>query len=159
MAGGHYFPKEELPDLVMWLNGLRRGPLPARLTVVREASHFQAFNWLRLESTDPIAAFSEDLVDRRNERIKRREYAKLDASIVGTNRIEVRTERVRRYSIFLNDQLVDVSKPVTVLTNGQVSFKGTVTPSLETLLRQARLRQDPRETFSVQLTIAVPNQP
>jgi pimeloyl-ACP methyl ester carboxylesterase len=159
MAGGHYFPKEELPDLVMWLNGLRRGPLPTRLTVVREASHFQAFNWLRLESTDPIAAFSEDLVDRRNERIKRREYAKLDASIVGTNRIEVRTERVRRYSIFLNDQLVDVSKPVTVLTNGQVSFKGTVTPSLETLLRQARLRQDPRETFSVQLTIAVPNQP
>lgn len=159
MAGGHYFPKEELPDLVMWLNGLRRGPLPARLTVVREASHFQSFNWLRLESTDPIAAFSEDLVDKRDERIKRREYAKLDASIVETNRIEVIAERVRRYSIFLNDRLVDFSKPVTVLTNGQVSFTGMVTPSLETLLRQARLRQDPRELFSVQLTIAVPNQP
>jgi len=159
MAGGHYFPKEELPDLVMWLNGQRRGPLPARITVVREASHFQAFNWLRLESTDPIAAFSEDLVDKRDERIKRREYAKLDASIVGTNRIEVSTERVRRYSIFLNDRLIDVSKPVTVLTNGQVSFKGAVMPSLETLLRQARLRQDPRELFSVQLTITVPSRP
>ncbi len=159
MAGGHYFPKEELPDLVLWLNGQRRGPLPARLTVVREASHFQAFNWLRLESTDPIAAFSEDLVDRRDDRIKRREYAKLDASIVAMNRIEVSAERVRRYSIFLNDRLVDLSKPVTVLTNGQVSFEGTVVPSLETLLRQARLRQDPRDLFPVQLTIAVPNQP
>ncbi|MBH0191316.1 MAG: hypothetical protein HP492_06040 [Nitrospira sp.] len=159
MAGGHYFPKEELPDLVMWLNEQRRGPLPGRLTVVREASHLQSFNWLRLESTDPIAAFSEDLVDKRDERIKRREYAKLDASIVGTNRIEVIAERVRRYSIFLNDRLVDFSKPVTVLTNGQVSFTGMVTPSLETLLRQARQRQDPRELFSVQLTIAIPNRP
>ncbi|MBH0200154.1 MAG: hypothetical protein HP497_12165 [Nitrospira sp.] len=159
MAGGHYFPKEELPDLVMWLNEQRRGPLPGRLTVVREASHFQSFNWLRLESADPIAAFSEDLVDKRDERIKRREYAKLDASIVETNRIEVNAERVRRYSIFLNDRLVDFSKPVTVLTNGQVSFTGMVTPSLETLLRQARQRQDPRELFSVQLTIAIPNRP
>lgn len=159
MAGGHYFPKEELPDLVMWLNGQRRGPLPVRLTVVREASHFQSFSWLRLESTDPIAAFSEDLVDKRDERIKRREYAKLDASIVGTNRIEVSAERVRRYSLFLNDRLVDVSKPVTVLTNGQVSFEGIVTPSLETLLRQARLRQDPRELFSVQITITIPHRP
>jgi hypothetical protein len=159
MAGGHYFPKEELPDLVLWLNSQRRGPLPARLTLVREASHFQAFNWLRLESTDPIAAFSEDLVDKRDERIKRRDYAKLDAAIVKTNRIEVSAERVRRYSMFLNDRLVDISKPVTVLTNGQVSFTGMVTPSLETLLRQARLRQDPREFFSVQLTITVPNRP
>ena len=159
MAGGHYFPKEELPDLVMWLNGQRRGPLPARLTVVREASHFQAFSWLRLESTDPIAAFSEDLVDKRDERIKRREYAKLDASIVGANRIEINAERVRRYSLFLNNRLVDLSKPVTVLTNGRISFTGVVTPSLETLLRQARLRQDPRELFSVQLTIEVPPQP
>jgi pimeloyl-ACP methyl ester carboxylesterase len=159
MAGGHYFPKEELPDLVMWLDGRRRGPLPARLTVVREASHFQAFNWLRLESTDPIASFSENLVDNRDERIMRREYAKLDASIVDTNRIEVTAERVRRYSIFLNDRLVDVSKPVTVLTNGEVSFKGAVRPSLETLLRQARLRQDPRELFSVQLTVTIPNRP
>jgi pimeloyl-ACP methyl ester carboxylesterase len=159
MAGGHYFPKEELPDLVRWFNGQHRTPLPARLTVVREASHFQAFSWLRLDSTDPIAAFSADLVDQRDERITRREYAKLDAAIVGINRIEVSAARVRRYSIFLNDQLVDISKPVMVLTNGEVSFNGMITPSLETLLRQARLRQDPRELYSVQLTITVPARP
>ncbi|MBI3356988.1 MAG: hypothetical protein HY038_09510 [Nitrospirae bacterium] len=155
MAGGHYFPREELPDLVAWFNGRRREALPARLTVVRDASHFQPFNWLRLESTDPIAAFSEDLVDKHDERIKRQEYAKLDASIVGANRIEVKTERVQRYSVFLNDQLIDVSKPLTVLTNGHVSFEGAVTPSVETLLRQARLRQDPRQLFSIHLTILV----
>lgn len=155
MAGGHYFPREELPDLVAWFNRQRREPLPTRLTIVRDGSHFQAFNWVRLEATDAIAAFSEDLVDKRGERIKRREYARLDASIVGKNRIEVTAERVQRYSLFLNDTLIDFTKPLTVVTNGRLSFEGIVSPSLETLLRQARLRQDPERLFSVHLTIAI----
>ena len=155
MAGGHYFPREELPDLVAWFNRQRREPLPTRLTVVRDGSHFQAFDWVRLDATDPIAAFSEDLVDKRDDRIKRRVYAKLDASIAGSNRIEVKTEHVQRYSLFLNEQLIDFSKPLAVVTNGRVSFEGTVMPSVETLLRQARLRQDPERLFSVHLTIAI----
>ncbi len=153
MAGGHYFPREELPDLVDWFNRQRRDPLPTNLTVVRDGSHFQSFNWIRLDATDPIAAFSDDLVDKRDERIKRRVYARLDAWIAARNRIEVKAEHVRRYSLFLNEQLIDVSKPLTVVTNGRLSFEGTVTPSVETLLRQARLRQDPERLFPVHLTI------
>jgi hypothetical protein len=159
MAGGHYFPREELPELVAWLNGQRRNPLPTSVTVVREASHLQPFGWVRIDATDPIAAFSEDLVSKRDDRIKRREYARLDASIVAPNRIEVRVERVQRYSLFLNEQLIDSSKPLVVLTNGQVSFEGSMTPSLETLLRQARLRQDPGQLFPIHLAIQVRKQP
>jgi hypothetical protein len=59
----------------------------------------------------------------------------------------------------LNEQLIDSSKPLIVLTNGQVSFDGTVTPSLETLLKQARLRQDPRRLFPIHLAIQVRKQP
>ena len=158
MAGGHYFPREELPDLVAWFNRQRREPLPTSLTVVRDGSRFQPFNWVRLDATDPIAAFSDDLVDKRDERIKRRVYARLDASIAGSNRIEVKAEHVQRYSLFLNEQLIDVSKPLTVVTNGRLSFEGTVTPSVETLLRQARLRQDPERLFSVHLIIDITKQ-
>jgi hypothetical protein len=159
MAGGHYFPREELPELVTWLNAQRRNPLPASITVVREASHFQPFGWVRIDSTDSIAAFSDDLVRKRDDKIRQREYAKLDASIAAPNRIEVRTEKVQRYSLFLNEQLIDFSKPLVVLTNGQLSFEGSVTPSLETLLRQARLRQDSRRLFPIHLAIQVRKQP
>jgi pimeloyl-ACP methyl ester carboxylesterase len=159
MAGGHYFPREELPELVAWLNGQRRNPLPTSVTVVREASHFQPFGWVRIDATDLIAAFSEDLVSKRDARITRREYARLDVSIVAPNRIEVRAEGVQRYSLFLNEQIIDSSKPLIVLTNGQVSFDGTVTPSLETLLKQARLRQDSRQLFPIHLAIQVRKQP
>jgi hypothetical protein len=129
------------------------------VTLVREASHFQPFGWVRIDATDSIAAFSEDLVDKKDDLIKRREYARLDASIVSPNRIEVKTDRVQRYSLFLNEQLIDSSKPLVVLTNGQVSFEGSVTPSLETLLRQTRLRQDSRQLFPIQLIIQVRKQP
>jgi pimeloyl-ACP methyl ester carboxylesterase len=159
MAGGHYFPREELPDLISWLNHQRRNPLPKRLTLVREATHFQPFSWLRLEATDPIAAFSEDLINKRDDQITRREYAKLDATIGEGNRIEVKTERVQRYSLFLNDQLIDLTKPLTVITNGEVSFEGLVTPSREVLLRQARFRQDSRVLFPIHLTVTVRKQP
>ena len=159
MAGGHYFPKEELPELVNWFNAQRRNPLPTTVTVVREASHLQPFGWVRIDATDPIAAFSEDLVSKRDDLIKRREYARLEASIVAPNRIEVQVDRVQRYSLFLNEQLIDSSKPLVVLTNGQVSFEGMVTPSLETLLRQARLRQDSRQLFPIHLAIQVRKQP
>jgi pimeloyl-ACP methyl ester carboxylesterase len=159
MAGGHYFPREELPELVTWFNGQRRNPLPTTVTVVRDASHFQPFGWVRIDATDPIAAFSEDLVSKRDDRIKRQEYARLDASIVAPNRIEVQSDRVQRYSLFLNEQLIDSSKPLVVLTNGQVSFEDSVTPSIETLLKQARLRQDSRQLFPIHLAIQVRKQP
>ena len=159
MAGGHYFPREELPELVNWLNAQRRNPLPTTVTVVRDASHFQPFGWVRIDATDLIAAFSEDLVSKRDDQIKRREYARLEASIVAPNRIEVQADRVQRYSLFLNEQLIDSSKPLVVLTNGHVSFEGPVTPSLETLLRQARLRQDSRQLFPIHLAIQVRKQP
>ena len=159
MAGGHYFPREELPELITWLNAQRRNALPTSVTVVREASHFQPFGWVRIDATDTIAVFSEDLVSKRDDLIKRREYARLDATIVAPNRIEVQAERVQRYSLFLNEQLIDSSKPLIVLTNGEVSFEGVVTPSLETLLRQARLRQDTRQLFPIHLIIQVRKQP
>ena len=159
MAGGHYFPREELPELIAWFNAQRRNLLPTSMTVVREASHFQPFGWVRIDATDPIAAFSDDLVSKRDDRIKRREYARLDASIVAPNRIEVRSDRVQRYSLFLNEQLIDFSKPLVVRTNGQMSFEGSVTPSLETLLREARLRHDSRQLFPVHIVLQVRKQP
>ena len=155
VAGGHYFPREELPALVTWLDRQRREPSPAKVTVVREASHFQPFSWVRLDATDPIAAFSDDLIDKRDDRIMRREYAKLEAAIVAPNRIEVKAERVQRYSLFLNDRLIDAAKPITVMTNGQLSFEGIAPSSIETLLRQARIRQDPRQLFPIHVVVTV----
>lgn len=157
MAGGHYFPREELSDLVAWFNGQRRNPMPTTVTMVREASHFQPFGWVRIDATDAIAAFSDDLISKRDELTRKKRYARLDATVTAPNRIEVETGLVQRYTLFLNDQLVDLAKPVTVVTNKRLSFEGIVTPTVETLLRQARLRQDARQLYSAQVAVQVSN--
>jgi hypothetical protein len=68
-------------------------------------------------------------------------------------------DRVQHDSLFLNEQPIDSSKPLVVLTNGQVSFEGPVTPLFETLLRQAHLQQDSRQLFPIHLAIQVRKQP
>lgn len=156
MAGGHFFPREELPDLVKWFDNQRRMPVPKTVTVVRDASHLLPFGWVRIDATDQIASFSEDLVDKRDDSIRKRTYARLTAQVTGPNRVDVRTDRVRQYTLYLNDDLVDLSKPVVITIDGQPSFEGLLTPHVETLLRQARLRHDPAQLFPAQVTLTVP---
>jgi dienelactone hydrolase len=158
-AGGHFFPREELPALIAWFGATRRAPHPAHLVSVRDASHLMPFGWTRIDATDRIAAFSDQLIDRRDEDVVNRRYARLEARIAAPNRIEVTTRHVRRYTLFLNDTLIDYGKPVTILTNGQVSHEGPVAPSVETLLREARHRQDRHLLFPVKLSLIVEREP
>ncbi|GKS58693.1 hypothetical protein YTPLAS18_22200 [Nitrospira sp.] len=155
MAGGHYFPKEELPDLVAWLDSHRRDSRPTSLALVRDATHLEPFDWIRIDATDRIAAFPESLVESPDHLIKQRVYAKLLATIGEGNRIDVAAALVKRYSLFLNDDLIDVAKPLTVTTNGRTSFEGPLTASVETLLRQARLRQDTHRLYPIHVTVTV----
>ncbi|MGH7255754.1 MAG: hypothetical protein ACREI3_08255, partial [Nitrospirales bacterium] len=66
IAGGHFFPWDELPALVSWFGQQRRTPLPKEVTVVRDATHLLPFHWVRIDATDRIAAFSEFLIDRQD---------------------------------------------------------------------------------------------
>ena len=154
-AGGHFFPREEVPALVTWFQQQKRTAVPTHVTLVRDASHLSPLSWARIDATDQIAYFSDRLVDTKDDLMKNRVYAELDAAVTGPNRIEVKTTRVRRYSLYLNDTLVDFSKPVTVVTNGKISHEGLVTPSVGRLLRDARVRRDRRQLYSAMLTITV----
>ncbi|MEE8607749.1 MAG: hypothetical protein V3S55_09100, partial [Nitrospiraceae bacterium] len=104
-------------------------------------------------------SFSDQLINSRDEAIVNRIYATLDASIVAPNRIEVHTQHVRRYSLFLNEELINLRRPVTIVTNGRVSYEGTVPLSLEILLRQARLRQERQVLFPAIVRITVDSGP
>jgi pimeloyl-ACP methyl ester carboxylesterase len=155
-AGGHFFPRQELPLLIAWFDQQRRTPLPRQISIVRDATHLMPLSWVRIDSTEQIAAFTENLIDSRDEFITGMIYAKLHAEIVRPNSIEVNTLRVKRYTLFLNDLLVDFSQPIVVKTNGVTSFEDMVKPSTETLLKEARQRADVHILYSAKLTINLP---
>ncbi len=152
-AGGHFFPRQELPALIAWFDTQRRASTPTNLSIVRDASHTMPLSWGRIDATDDIAEFSENLVDKRDELIAGGIYAKLHAEIVGPNTIEVRTIRIKHYTLFLNKALVDFSKPIFVKTNGEESFEGMIEPSMEVMLQEARQRVDRHSLYSARLAI------
>lgn len=139
-----------------WFDGRTREFMPQKVSLVRDATHLTPFYWVRIDTTDPIAAFTENLIDGRDEFIAGAVYAGMQAEIIGPNRIAVHTDRIRRFTLFLNRDLVDFSRPVVVEANGRVVFQGMVEPQLGTLLREARHRSDTRTLYPATLTLDIP---
>lgn len=87
---------------------------------------------------------------------------KLDAQIKGNN-IAI-TANVREgekdvsakdftLRVYLDDRLVDTSKPVTVTVNGKKSFNATVKPSMEAIIQSTAERGDPKQVYPYQIKL------
>jgi dienelactone hydrolase len=156
MAGGHFFPREELPDLVDWLSVRHRLPVPGAFAVVRDRDHTEPLYWIRIDESRGAASFRASETDKEESaRLQEGAWARVDGRIDG-HTIAVRTDRVARYTLLLNQELVDLNQPVLVLTNGTVSFEGRLKTDGAVLLRHARAIRDPDRLVLAELTITVP---
>ncbi|MEW6325814.1 MAG: hypothetical protein AB1515_10565, partial [Nitrospirota bacterium] len=135
----------------------KREASPDRVTAVRDRDHTGRFHWIRLDQIDPaIASFwSSEHNAEEARRLEAGAYARLTAEATG-NEVTVETAGVRRYSLLLRPGAFDLSRPVRVLTNGQVSFESVVTPDSRFLLEEARRRPDPAQLVWAEITIDVP---
>jgi hypothetical protein len=70
--------------------------------------------------------------------------------------VEVAAVGVRRYRLLISPEEFDLGADVVVRTNGQESFRGRVTRSLDTLLEWAAEDVDRSMLFAAQIEIAVP---
>ncbi|MFO0773444.1 MAG: hypothetical protein U0172_02105 [Nitrospiraceae bacterium] len=165
MAGGHYFPKEELPDLVAWFDAQRRHAATDHVTLVRDATHLFPMDWVRIDTTDRIAAFADNLVEGSDEYIRGKVYAKLMAKRTAPNRIDVAATRVQRFTLFFTQDMIDRltthdrTTPLVVSVNGTVVHEGPITSSLDTMLKQARQRSDTSRLYPSYLSLTVPTTP
>ena len=58
----------------------------------------------------------------------------ITATLAGPNKFEFTCKNLDSFRIYLNDQMVDFSKPVTITLYGRAKFNGMVKPSLEIML-------------------------
>jgi len=157
MAGGHFFPKDELPALMDWLDAQHRpSPAPA-LTVVRDRNHAGRAGWVRLDRIDPsVGSFWASEYDaEEGRRLERGDFARLTVVREG-NSLSVTEQGVHRYSLLFSPGAVDFGRPVIIVTNGQTSFQGVITPQSRTLLEEARRRPDPAQWVLATVEINVP---
>ncbi len=59
----------------------------------------------------------------------------VNATLAAPNRIELQSDNVEFLRIYLNDQMIDFYRPVTVIVNRRPRFEGMVSPNLEEMLK------------------------
>jgi hypothetical protein len=71
------------------------------------------------------------------------------------NRINIVTKHVDELTVFLDDKMMDLEKPVRIYTNGELAFSGKVERSLEHLFESARYHRDPRMCYAASVRVKV----
>lgn len=123
---GHKLPSDGLKQVWDWLFTRKRNPYPKQVIWEPRRAYKKIFYWLKVN--DP----------RQSQRIE----AKIDG-----NKILVQTN-VDNLTIFLNNKMVNLSKPVSVEINGAEVFNGVVNYSISALLETIDEKKDPEMYFT-----------
>ena len=94
-----------------WFKKFKRNPYPKHVIYKTGNSRFNKAYWLRIDEFSKI-----------------REFASIEGKIEGQN-INLTTQNVDRYSILLNQNLIDLNNNINVLTNGTNAYSGKVPKS------------------------------
>ena len=134
VAGKPHWMDREDAAAVPWMAKYTRKAWPKHVIWQQEAVYQPCFYWL--------CAPREEL--SRGKRV--------DAYVKG-NTIEIPRCDYSQLTLFLSEELVNLSKPVTVKLCGKKVFKGKVSASAETYRETLHLRQDPRFAAPAKLTV------
>ena len=140
---GHWMDREDAAALP-WMAQYRRQAWPRYVIWQQEAVLRPDFYWL--------SAPADEL--QRGKRV--------DAEVQG-NTIIIHRCDYTSLTLYLSNELLDLSKPVTVRYIGKANpkgkgkkvFKGRVTPSAETYRQTLHRRQDPRLAAPCRITVAL----
>ncbi len=132
---GHEWPQAEVPKVRSWLKAQRRDPAP---TAVRYANGY----W---QSEPPARFFWVE--------IRRGGALPVVEAEVRENAIMATTKQVRRVAFLLSEDLVDLSKEVSVTVNGKEAYRGVPARSARLALESFLERWD--EGAMVQAVVEV----
>ncbi len=139
-------PREPYPKAVQWQIDPSRedhgGGFPA-----------DTFRWIRIDEAGN--AGSRGHFEDGPGSLVRRELPRIEATYEG-NSIDVQTHGIKRYTVLVSDEMLDLTKPVVITTNGKASFEGIVEPDAEVILQEARRFKDRKLVFANRITVEVP---
>jgi hypothetical protein len=111
-------------------------PQQVNLRSTRPDPTFNRVDWV--QAYQPLDAGKDRslMIRRGTGRLVVNENAlSIQAAFTTPNKIEAKTDNVAVLRFYLNDQRVDLAKPLTVVVNGKTRFEGAVTPDLDAMLK------------------------
>lgn len=125
-------------DLWSWVQQTRRISNPAKVVLQPEPMKTYNAYWLRIPRTEGLQGKITAAADR------------------GSNTIKIDSEEVRSVTLFLNDAIVDLAKPITFVLNGREQQQ-RVARSVDDMLNLiARGTSDPGRLYVAQISLDIP---
>jgi hypothetical protein len=124
---------------IPWMASFTRNPFPDKVIWVEDNRVQHRFYWL----SAPVGTLEKG--------------ATAEVSIHG-NKIRISKNTFRELNINLNDQLLDLDKPVFVTMGGKVVFRKKLKRSLSIIKKTIQEYQDPTMVFSTKLLVTGKNQ-
>lgn len=152
---GHVWPLDRWEVGVKWALAKPRPPYPAAVVYhqAKQASGYLVDDlWLQVKLQTPQYWA---VLDQRADSAK---PARLAAARSG-NTIRLTTSNVATLSVYLARQMVDLSKPISIVVDGVEAFKGQLAPDRRLLLTEARRRSERAATFAAVKTLSAPFSP
>ena len=130
---GHWMDRVDAAA-VPWMAQYKRNPYPNKVVWRQEEVTRNAFYWLS--------------VPEKECRHKAMVVAEIDKNV-----IEISESDYSRLTIYLNDDMVDLDKPITVRYNGKKVFKGKLPRTVGNMARTLEERGDVRYMFPAMVEV------
>lgn len=163
--------KEYIAKYLAVAKSLRRDPYCSRVTIATPAGFRRNYcsaladnRWLSINETLPgnlkydelVTNGSEDFHEwRLSHQVSERTGAMIDAVNRGNNQIALTTANVAQCTVWLHPRMVDVTKPIIIILNGQQVFANRVQPSLAVALESYVRRHDWGLIYPIKIELAV----
>lgn len=140
-----------------WMAKYTRNPYPKKIVWRQENEEKKMpeafFYWLKVADKHITGRSDDDAPGSGDER-KQYLGKEVTASISG-NTVTLEKCDYASISIYLNDQMVDLDKEVTVVYNGKNLFKGKVERSVDVMKQSMAERNDPSYVFPAEIVVNV----
>lgn len=133
---GHWMDRKDAAA-IPWMAKYRRNPLPTRIVWKQDDVVHSRFYWLAVDPND---------VKDRPEITARRDGQQID----------VTSQDIRRVTIRLNDDLLNLDQPIRITSGDKIIFQGAVPRTIGALARTLAERADPGGMFSSEISVELP---
>ncbi len=165
--GGHFLPEKEVPELREWLLKQKRKINPKTIRMTREANHMDSIQWARFSRGIQIAALQIPGPEKERVHVRDGKIGTLFATNKGNNQLEVMGKNIIECELLLNEDMVDLSKPIYVSKQSIADQGGKLVtgpklpgyhqkaiPDLGVLLSGFKKKRDPELLYDAKIKIS-----
>jgi hypothetical protein len=144
----HWMDLEDA-EALPWMAGFTRNPLPKKVVWQQDTTVGSPLSTTDPKVKDPPTQWRFYWIGRPDRHITPRQ-AKLTAWVENQS-VRIESSNLDSVEVWLNDSLLDLSKPVAVFWKGAKVFEGLLARQATTLYQSAQLRGDPHWIYPVRL--------